>query len=384
MANSHAQIMNLETKLPDPLWEAVRQNYEKHDFTGSILDAMYFLSDLLRKKSGLEGDGAALVGQAFGGASPKIKLNRLQSESDWNVQRGFEQLLRGFYQAIRNPRSHEKLSDREEDAQVLILFVGYLVRQIDQAKAQFSTQDFVKRVLDPDFVPQRRYAELLVAEVPPGARMEVFLAIYRSKENWKPESIRHFFEVLFEVLSDDEKKQAYEILSEEMKAADDETTVRLVIGSFKPDVWSNLQEAPRLRVEHRLVRAMREGRYSRVERRCRGGALGTWATGHFGVFLLKKEALRALMDKLSSNVEEEEDYVFEYFFSHMKLLSPTMPSDLDSLLRCRLKSGNQRFHDALFFNDPWGDDNWTDDLKKAMESFQANQPTNDPDDNMPF
>lgn len=376
--------MNLETRLPDPLWEAIRQNYEKRDFTGSILDAMYFLSDLLRKKSGLEGDGAALVGQAFGGASPKIKLNKLQSESDWNVQKGFEQLLRGFYQAVRNPRSHEKLSDTEEDAQVLILFVGFLVRQIDQAKAQFSREDFVKRVLDPDFVPKRRYAELLVGEIPPGARMEVFLDVYRYKENWKPEAIRHFFEVLFEVLSDDEKRQAYEIISEEMKSVDDETTIRLVVGSFKSDVWSNLDEAARLRIENRLVRSMREGRYNRAERRCRGGALGTWATRHFGVFSLKVEAFRALTDKLSSNVEEEEDYVFEYFFSHMNSLATLMPPGLDSLFRRRLKSGNQRFHDALRIHDPWGYDNWRDDLKKAMESFQPSQPTNDPDDDIPF
>jgi uncharacterized protein (TIGR02391 family) len=150
--------VNLETKLPTELWESVRTNYEKRNFTGAILDAFYFLSDLLRKKSGAEGDGASLIGQALGGVSPKIKLNKLQSESEWNAQKGIEQLLRGFYQAFRNPRSHEKTADTEEDAQILIDFIGYLVRQIDQAKAQFSRQDFLKRVLDPDFVPQKRYA----------------------------------------------------------------------------------------------------------------------------------------------------------------------------------------------------------------------------------
>ena len=146
--------MNLETRLPEPLWEAVRANCEKRNFTGAILDAFYFLSELLRNKSGTEGDGASLIGQALGGAAPKIKLNRLQTESELNVQRGMEQLLRGLYQSIRNPRSHDKIADSEEDAQTLIMFVGYLVKQIDQAKAQFSCPDFVRRVLDPDFVPQ--------------------------------------------------------------------------------------------------------------------------------------------------------------------------------------------------------------------------------------
>jgi Protein of unknown function (Hypoth_ymh) len=108
------------------------------------------------------------------------------------VQKGIEQLLRGFYQAFRNPRSHEKVADTQEDAQVLIMFIGYLVRQIDQARAQFSCQDFLKRVIDPDFVPQKRYAELLVADIPIGQRFEVFLDVYRSKNEWKPENLRHF------------------------------------------------------------------------------------------------------------------------------------------------------------------------------------------------
>ena len=88
--------MNLETRIPSPLWEAVRTNYEKRSYTAAILDAFYFLSELIRAKSGIEGDGSALIGQALGGAVPKIKLNRLQSESDWNIQRGAEQLLRGL------------------------------------------------------------------------------------------------------------------------------------------------------------------------------------------------------------------------------------------------------------------------------------------------
>ena len=93
--------MNLETRLPADLWDAVRMNYEKRNFKGAILDSFYFLSDLLRKKSGAEGDGAVLIGQALGGATPKIKLNRLQSESEWNVQKGVELAFPRFPGHIR-------------------------------------------------------------------------------------------------------------------------------------------------------------------------------------------------------------------------------------------------------------------------------------------
>lgn len=114
--------MNLETKLDPRVWEAVRETYQARNFTSAILDAMHFLSDLLRERTGLESDGVALVGEAFGGSSPKLKVNALQSESDRSVQKGVEQLLRGIYQAIRNPRSHGKIDDTEDDSQAIITF----------------------------------------------------------------------------------------------------------------------------------------------------------------------------------------------------------------------------------------------------------------------
>lgn len=377
--------MNLETRLPAELWEALRTNYEKRNFTGAVLDAFYFLSDLLRKKSGAEGDGASLIGQALGGAAPKIKLNKLQTESEWSVQKGIEQLLRGFYQAVRNPRSHEKTTDTEEDAQALIIFIGYLIRQIDQAKAQFSRQDFLKRVLDPDFVPQKRYAELLVSEIPVGQRFEVFLDVYRNKEGWKPANLRHFFDVLLAQLTEEERKQADDVISEELKTVDDEKTIRLIIGSFRGDVWPRLVEAARIRIENRLVHSIQEGRYDRSQRRCRGGSLGTWSAELFPYFSLKHDALRVVGDKLRSKDDEQEDYVFEYLFSNLKSLSDQMPSFIERTFRNRLKAGNSRFYSALLYGEGWDIKTWTAELTKAYEAFKAAEPSDDEiSDDIPF
>lgn len=377
--------MNLETRLPAELWDAVRMNYEKSNFTGAILDSFYYLSDLLRKKSGAEGDGAALIGQALGGATPKIKLNRLQSDSEWNVQKGVEQMLRGFYQAVRNPRSHEKTTDTEEDSQVLIVFVGYIVRQIDQAKAQFSRSDFLKRVVDPDFVPQKRYAELLVDEIPNGQRLEVFLDVYRAKETGKPEHLRHFFSVLLSHLSDDELRQVYEVISEELRAADDEATIRVIIGSFDGSVWPNIDEAARLRIENRLVRAVREGRFNRKQDSCRGGALATWSTRLLPYFSLKQEFLRAVADKLRSDSAEEEDYIFRYLFDDLKPLADPMPTYIESVIRAKLNKGNSRFHTAMVFSCPWDAKTYTPELEKAINEFKAAVPSfTDLDDDIPF
>lgn len=175
--------MNLETRLDKRLWDAIQASYVKQDFTHAIQDAFYFLSDLIREKTGLSGDGATLVGQAFGGKSPKLRVNKLQSDSERSVQKGLDQLLRGFYQAIRNPRSHEKHIDTAEDAETIILFLNFLIGVIDKSKSPFTKEEFLNSVFEPGFVKSDRYSELLVKEIPTKQLFDIFIAVDPEKRN---------------------------------------------------------------------------------------------------------------------------------------------------------------------------------------------------------
>ena len=49
--------------------------YEARNYTAAILDAIHFLSDLIRECAGLEGDGVALVGE--GGVEVVVGLLEL-------------------------------------------------------------------------------------------------------------------------------------------------------------------------------------------------------------------------------------------------------------------------------------------------------------------
>lgn len=374
--------LNLETKIPTELWSSIRTNYEKRNFTGAVLDAFHFLSDLIRKKSGIEGDGTPLIGSALGGATPKIKLNKLQSESERNIQKGMEQLLRGMYQTFRNPRSHEKISDTEEDAQIIVIFIGYIVRQLDLAKSQFSREDYLKRILDPDFVPQVRYSELLAAEIPAAQRLETFLDVYREKTSVKVENLRHFFDALLPKLSNDEINQAYEVISDELKTTDDDATIRTIIGSLGDKCWKHLHETARLRIENRLIKSIKEGKYDINLKRTRGGALGTWITTILPYLSLKMEALRTISDSLSSENTEREDYIIKYILPSMTCLSDNLPFGYDILFTEKIKSGDLRFYNAAIAA-PWSD--WSEELSDAVTNFVAVEPAYDSsDEDIPF
>src|SRR5690348_572445 len=99
--------MNLRNEITQHLWNAIENVYEGGNYSHAILEAMHLLSNTLREKANIDGDGVSLVGQALGGDSPKLRLNRLQTDSERNIQKGIEQILRGLYVGIRNPRSHE-------------------------------------------------------------------------------------------------------------------------------------------------------------------------------------------------------------------------------------------------------------------------------------
>ena len=193
--------MNLQTSVPDSLWVAIANAYEAENYSHAILEATYHLSAVLRERAGVDGDGATLVGQALGGDDPKLKLNSLQTESDRNMQKGFEQILRGIYLGIRNPRSHEQTTDDKGTADSIICFLGYIVGLLNVSRAAFTMEAFVERVFDSEFVESDRYAELLVAEIPKLRLADALIAIYRARKKAELRKLRHLIPKLIASLA---------------------------------------------------------------------------------------------------------------------------------------------------------------------------------------
>ena len=81
--------MDLETHLKPELWAAIAHSYETGNYTHVIRDAMAVVTEVLRDKSGLDGDGDKLVGAALGfsqGKPPRIKINKLQTQTEQDME----------------------------------------------------------------------------------------------------------------------------------------------------------------------------------------------------------------------------------------------------------------------------------------------------------
>lgn len=108
--------------------ELLQENYFH-----AVFEASKGLAQRIRDLSGVDGDGAALVDAAFSLKSPRLALNTLQTETEQSEHKGFAQLLKGCFAAVRNPLAHEPkiLWEGEEDAADYFSLMSLLHRRLD-------------------------------------------------------------------------------------------------------------------------------------------------------------------------------------------------------------------------------------------------------------
>jgi len=101
----------------------------------AVFEAVKGLMQRVREMSGIQEDGVALIDKAFSSSNPRIAFNTLRTETERMEQTGFAMLLKGCFQAIRNPRAHEPkiLWKGEDDAVDYLTLISLLHRKLDEA-----------------------------------------------------------------------------------------------------------------------------------------------------------------------------------------------------------------------------------------------------------
>ena len=380
--------MNIQIELSEQLSKAVYANYEKANYTGAILDSIFLLSDVLRDRTGCEIDGAPLVGEALGGPDPKLKLTPLRNESDRNIQKGTESLLRGVMQAIRNPRSHKKIEDTKEVADRILAFLDYLLQMINKAKAPFEIGDLIQRICDKHFVESEEYSDLLVSEIPKEKLSDTLTAIYEVRTEVTPQVMRLVIHSILNKLSVEDRSVFVALVSEDLKTAEDDATIRIATEVFAGDEWKQIARIAKLRIENRLLKSLKEGGYKATSEECPGGTLGTWLANIIDTMELRDQAICTLTKKLGSPNRDEQDYVFCYFFRHLIEYGKRPNDFMLQLFRNGLSSGDKRYYDALSAEFLFSTAEWTKELQPLLDSFEEKpyseeKPYKD-DDDLPF
>lgn len=127
-----SDIQTALKELLDPtVDQAAYRHYQAGHYREAVLNAVMAVFDLLRERSGLDLDGAALVTQALSVENPILKLADTESQSGRNIQVGFIDMLKGAYTGIRNPKAHRLETDLNAiSAAQYLVFASLLARKL--------------------------------------------------------------------------------------------------------------------------------------------------------------------------------------------------------------------------------------------------------------
>lgn len=126
-------------RVHDDVLRFCRAEFLQKNYFHAVFEAMKSIAAKIRQKSGLTGDGADLVQQAFGtpgGRRPLIAINLLRTETEKGEQRGFTNLLIGLFGTIRNPLAHNPKIEwdmSEQDALDILTMASLVHRKLDNA-----------------------------------------------------------------------------------------------------------------------------------------------------------------------------------------------------------------------------------------------------------
>lgn len=102
----------------------------------AVQEATKSVASAVRARTGLTSDGAELAQQAFGGVDPPLRINSFLTDTERGEQRGFTNLLVGFFGTFRNPTAHAARIEwpmPEQDALDLLSLASLLHRRVKSA-----------------------------------------------------------------------------------------------------------------------------------------------------------------------------------------------------------------------------------------------------------
>jgi uncharacterized protein (TIGR02391 family) len=307
--------MSLKSNIKPELWLAIESSYTSSNYSHAIRDAMSFVTNVLRDKSGLDGDGDALVGRALGfkqNKRPRLMINRFQTQTEKDMQRGLMYTLKGMYALVRNPRVHERKIDNKNDADTIIVFIDYITNYLGKSQQSFTVQDFIEKVMDPHFVNDTEYIEELIKTIPIRKRMDTIIAVYR-KLNWKHHiNTGSVIKALLKQLNDSELKEFLKIVSYDLQKAQAPQEVTIIIKTLPHDLWTQIEKMPRLRAENMLVHELDESWYIPDTKKTNNTS-GTWISKIARYYIRKNKLRKALLNLLESDDFDKHNYVAKYF-----------------------------------------------------------------------
>jgi uncharacterized protein (TIGR02391 family) len=117
--------------------EAARRAFSAGLRAEAVFEAFKAVELRVGELIGSDQTGMSLIGDALGGAVPRLQLNDLATRIDRDEQEGFTLIFKGGVQGVRNPKAHGRFEELEERRALDYLgLASLLMRRLDDAEAR--------------------------------------------------------------------------------------------------------------------------------------------------------------------------------------------------------------------------------------------------------
>lgn len=383
--------MKLNEKLREDLWKSIQAHYERSDYTEAVRDAVFHISEVLREKGGIEDkDGTKLVETALLGSNPAIKINKNETTTERDFQQGIGYAFKGIMLSVRNRISHEGFHYTQDEAEILILYMNFLLNQVDKSGGITKIDNIMDLLLDDDFTDTKEYAELLLKEIPAKKRYDLLLELYQKRDELPQHTLKFFISFLFASLTKAAKNDFIRVVSSSLMKCKDNYDLRMYFHYFMKDTYSDIDRLAQLRVEDLIQKSIRAGEAesfyddNRKKIKCNSeGSLSTWINDKLDFLSNKKQIVETLFRKLNGNYSEQL-FVFSYFERAIsKKASDYSEYEVNTIKR-QLKNGNKLFFDWIFdYIELWDTDEYSELFGTEYEQCKKELNLSN-DDELPF
>jgi uncharacterized protein (TIGR02391 family) len=128
-------LQEYERRVKNPrLRLATRTRFRSGHYADAVESGVKALNECVRALSGSTEDGDGLMTSVFSEKKPKLRINRLRTDSDKSEQRGHMMMCQGVVAGWRNPRAHSTShEDSAESALSMLEHIDYLMRVTEAA-----------------------------------------------------------------------------------------------------------------------------------------------------------------------------------------------------------------------------------------------------------
>lgn len=141
MHNSAITHNNCWSYIHPKISQVSQKLYEDSHYANAAEDAFIEVNDRVKKlfakinPTAKIPDGDAAMKTVFSVNSPMIQFCDYTTETGFNVQKGFMEMLAGAMSALRNPKAHANITIGPDDAMRRLMFASMLMYKIDEGVA---------------------------------------------------------------------------------------------------------------------------------------------------------------------------------------------------------------------------------------------------------